>query len=1118
MQWTDEQKKAIEIANFNIVVSAAAGAGKTAVLVERVIQKILKNGRDIDRMLIVTFTKAAANEMRERIFDALAKELAENPKNSHIRRQIDLLPRANISTIHAFCQAILRNNFYHIGVSPDFEIADENKLSILSNDAVDDVFKKEYMGNNAAFHELVQNFGGKRGDDDLAELVRKLHDFSQAATNPREWLTGLSVSAEIFADEIARQFCLDLEGICAEYESAIRISRATDGLERYAEHMQGEMEFFRELARKCEGASWDTIRKHAYIAKFSNMPPKSKTADDGAANQVKEMRNNIKDLFLKYVKGVFYADLAKMEEDMQAMRPQLDALTGVVVKYNEEFMKRKTEENLLDFGDIIHMTAGLLEHNSEEIAKDFDEIYIDEFQDTNAAQARIFEQLGAYVKTFIVGDVKQSIYRFQNSEPRLFLAKMENAREADKVLHLAHNFRSNSGIIDVINHIFSAIMSRDVGEVDYDERHALIDGNADKMAHDMAENAVEIHIVESADNKEEQERLTDLEYEARLVAERILQLVEDEKAVNYGDIAILSRKRPGVSRVFADELTRQGIPTICEDNSGFFVAKEIEMMLNFLKIVDNQLQDIPLIAVLRSSIFNFTDDELAEMRLKTPKGAFYDAVKNFPGEKSERFITYLEKLVNMTKRVGPAEILEQIFYMTHFEAIVSTLPNPATRMANLQLLRKYAADFERAEHKSLHDFISFVNACIKNEKDFGVYKANAESENAVRIMTIHKSKGLEFKAVFVVGSGGRFNMRDIAKPLLYDFRRGIAMDFFDTKRRIKRPTIAKIAVSNAKRADMLSEEMRILYVALTRAIERLIVVGTVRDAERSLEKWRNAAGFSVAKQNTFIDWIGIGLAKNPPASVRFSTWSQKDLPIVPIKQRRIPETVIEGESLFDAEIAERFRFRLPEISSRPLPVKASVSQILTWNKPPSDDEKAKIIRETSAFSDDMPQASLMFRGTVVHFVIQNLDLSRVGSLAEIELQIGEMVKKNMLRASDAELVYANRILGFFQSELGKRLKESYKKSPFNVCREVKFFTEVRAADLLADADGDDKLLLQGVVDCYFFEDSGLVIIDFKTGKNAELKPQSVQQVKIYSLAMEKILKKKVKECYVYGGL
>ena len=997
----------------------------------------------------------------------------------------------------------------------------------MQEEVVDELLSAAYETRDATFNLLVENFGGKRDDSALAKLICDIHKFSQSSANPQNWLENAMADEETAAAELVKSFQTSLIGIRNDYRRAIRISHES-GLDKYEPHLRAELETIRNIA---QAQTWDEVHSRLNSLTFERMPAKSKDADSEAADLVKKIRTRIKADIKKIQDTVFFADFQQMQADSRAMKPQLECLCNLVKTFAEKFTERKTAENLLDFNDLEHLTIKLLKQNAPEIAAKFDEIYIDEFQDTNSAQSFIFEKLAEHTQSFIVGDAKQSIYGFRNAEPKIFLSKIE---QGDGVVHLSHNFRSSPQVIADINHIFQTVMSEKVGDITYNESHALVAGRPHEPSPPL-----EIHLIEPPTTDEETDEesmfLTTIEREAQFVTSRIIELVETEKSLNYGDIAIISRQTQ-TAGVFAEALTKAGIPVICDDSTGFFAADEIADTLSLLRIIDNQWQDIPLIAAMRSRLFNFTDDELAEIRLKTPDAPFFTATENFTSPKTHNFTEQINAYITQSKSASLTELIDSIVYNSNI-----------VYDANLQLMRQYAAQFESEERKSLHDFISYIDSCIEKKLDFATPRTTAPDSNAVQIMTIHKSKGLEFKAVFLVGCGKKFNMRDSLEPVLYDFRRGIATEFRQSY--LTRPTINSMAIKAAKRTTALSEEMRILYVALTRAESRLFVYGSVRNAEKELEHWQNLAQlkndqltYYITNQQRFIDWLGISMPKN--VTIHTET-PQIRIPSVGASIARPPaEATSHARSPVSLPtVGAGVHARPPASTSSvgttcgrpPLPLKASVSEILSWD-------------ETTANTPLPPIApSTAYRGRVVHFVMQNLDFTRTNSPEEIAAQLTEMVAKKMLEEEDVALVKCDKIAEFFASTLGQRLKNAIK-----VEREVKFFTELkvkvpqhlktsldsksRHAPRIEDTQAcrpqvngfweaersrqfeDVEVHVQGVIDCYFEEPDGIVILDYKTGKTAAIKPQSAKQIEIYSQALSKILGKKIKESFVYGGL
>lgn len=1144
-RWTENQQRAIDLRGCNILVSAAAGSGKTAVLVERVQNMLSSHELDISRLLITTFTNAAASEMRGRISQSLTKKLDENSKDTYLQRQLALFERANIGTIHSYCQNLLRNHFHEIGLSANFKIADDVDTTMLKQQALEIVLEEKYQQLDEGFLKLLDGYGGKKDDSLIGDIIIKIYEFARSTPDPKAWISMCknnfinncgdenSFLSSGWGGAYINALEVELAGAIEEYDSMISLAEIVEGYEKYIDFFIQEKEKLIDLEKHTRQPDWNTMYEGIQNITFDRLPRKAKEADETVGDLLKKKRNKIKDRFKDW-KKVFYADASRICQELEQLAVPMCALCDLVDTFDDVFAGLKRENNLVDFSDLEQFTIQLLNKNHE-IKENYDQILIDEYQDTNGAQAKIFERLGRGDNSFVVGDVKQSIYRFRNAQPQLFLEKAVAYENSDKgqSIYLANNFRSSKGIIDVANYIFEHIMSEKVGEVAYQDDEKLIFSGG---GGGLNVPSVELHIIEK--RLEQDAELTDEEWqldavtrEAQLAARRIVQLVERDKplifdkkagtnrAVTYGDITVLMRKTKTNANILAGELALLGVPVYCEDSDGYFASIEITTILSLLQVIDNPLQDIALVSVLRSPIMQFSDDELVQLRNKNKKKSFYELLQESGEEKCIMAAMRIGQYQKKASYMGLEELLRYILADTGYETFISAMPNSETRMMNLRLLYERAGKFERDGYKSVYDFIQYVTMMIKNGTSYTMAKVTSENENAVRIMSIHKSKGLEFSVVFLVNCGAKFNMRDTQERILYDLTLGIGADLIDAQRRVRYANISKQAIAVKKRFEMLSEEMRILYVALTRPINRLYIYGSVNDIAKAEERWDIAmsmdgvaAAYHVAQQNTLLDWICIG-TKEMPRELGLTTEYHRAYEI--IKDNRQDSVVsVEKEALEKEDvdldmlslIDERFSYVYPWQGNN-IPSKLSVSEMIH-----RDDRKIKL--STPKFLKRTKEMSGAFRGTVIHFIMQNLNIHDTETVEQIKSQIDTMVERGMLSEQLAHTINEHALYAFFSTEVGRRLKNSA-----HVQREVKFLVEFKADEIINEdqVSSDEVILVQGVVDCYFEERDGIVILDYKTGTPQDNEREYSQQIKIYEKCLSKFLNKKIKEshlCYL----
>ncbi|OQB14163.1 MAG: ATP-dependent helicase/nuclease subunit A [Firmicutes bacterium ADurb.Bin193] len=1130
LNWTEQQKLAITEKGKNVLVSAAAGSGKTAVLVERVIGLVTDPSSPvpIDRLLIVTFTNAAANGMQVKIREALKTMLDQNPDSEYLAKQLTLFPRAMITTVHSFCQTLIRNNFHRLGIAADFEIGDETSLSLLRQKAFDTVIENRYENPTHAFDSLVGGFGGKRDDSALFGIVLSLFFFTQSTENPKAWLK--SARDDYFSGSGIKKWagyilsCAEVEAMsmAGEYEKALTVIESAIGLDNYRDTFIYERDMLLSLADSFK-TDWDRAREALSCVEFDKLPRKKKDSDDSAAAYVQKIRNGVKKHISK-LSDTFFAPLSDIERDNGFLGAVVGELCDIVSDFSDEYALEKRNKNLLDFNDLEHLALLLLQDTdaADEIKNRFDYVLVDEYQDTNGVQDAIFRAVSRGDNLFMVGDVKQSIYGFRNARPDIFTNRADDfsdSPEKGKLIFLPHNYRSANPIIDFVNGIFERLMSTAYGGVDYTKGHALVCGRAEKVEFSR----VELHIIdkrlEESEELTEDEQLTaEIVREAMFTAGRIKRLVEVEKPeitdpttgetrpIRYSDIAILARKNKNVVSIFSEQLKSLGVPFYCEDDTGnFLISGEISPVMSLLKIIDNPLSDIPLLATMRSPLFMFSDEELALIRSEA-EGPFYYAVQKSSNPKCKAFLDTLARYRKMSFDESIEFLIQTILSETGYLSFSSSMPGGKTRAANLRLLCERAGRFEAGGYKGISDFISYTEAMEEFSQGYSVAKIAGQNDNAVSIMSIHKSKGLEFPVVFFVRCGERFNKTDLSAGIQYDVELGLGCNFVDTDRMIKYPSLAKLAIARKKLYSLLSEEMRIMYVALTRARDMLYVVGSCVKVNDKLEAWEGAdcTPFSIAAQNTFLEWLGMALGKKVRSFAEVHSASDIVIQsrVTASAQDIKPQGAESAE--YSEEVAKRLSYTYPYLNSKYIPAKLPVSRAVGYTPRSLNLKKPDFMQKT-----DRITAAL--RGTVIHFVLQNIDIQKTGNQEDIQKQIEDMVMKGMLEAELAKVVNAGDIENFFKSNAGIRMKRSPR-----VEREVKFFVDVPAREIMDISDeavADETVLLQGVVDCWFEEDGEIVIIDYKTGDSD--KPEYKKQLDFYAKGLSKTLGKKVRETVLY---
>lgn len=1246
-QWTEEQLQAITERNCSLLVAAAAGAGKTAVLVERIIRKLLdrENPMDIDRMLIVTFTNAAATEMRERISDAISKELDRDPGSENLRRQLSLLNKASITTIHSFCRDVIRNHTEQLGLDPEFRVADDTECALMRLEAMTELFEDQYEQEQPDFIDLLECYGGNRNDQALQDMVMGLYEFIQSSPWPDQWLDeklkamevpeGTDFSTTPWGKVLMASVKLELQGLKQMMDQAVEQLKYAMGLEKYLPVFEDEAAQLDRLIKQTTG-TWDDFYEALHAIEFIRLPNAGKNADKDKQTLVKDLRDAVKDAINnKLKKKLVNARSTEIIRDIAALGPVMQCLARLVREFTKRYNDKKKRKAIVDFNDLEHFCLDILaEHTSDgtipskialEYRARFDEIMVDEYQDSNLVQEILIRMISRPEppNVFMVGDVKQSIYRFRQARPELFMEKYNTFSTVPgnpfrKIL-LFKNFRSRKSILDAVNFIFRQIMSESAGELDYTEEEALHAGAvyADNPEPDtVAGGPVELHLiqtgetaeneeqesaepdaVEETETEEEQELPDNIQSEARLVAQRIHQLMlPDEKGrsfqvfdkkkksyrnVDYRDIVILLRATKNWSEVFVEELAAAGIPVFADTGTGFFKTVEIQVVLSLLAIIDNPLQDIPLLSVLRSPICAFSTNELAEVRLADRKAVLYDALTLLAGKhpvtdgpdslrtaakKAAEFTDRLNRWRELAVLMSTDQLLWYLYQDTGYFAMVGAMPAGEQRQANLRILYDRARQFEETSYKGLFNFIHFIDRLKSSRGDMGSAKILGENDNVVRIMSIHKSKGLEFPVVFVSGCGKRFNLMDMNKSVLLHQDLGFGPDLVDYKRRFSKPSALKKAIREKMRVETMSEEMRILYVAMTRAREKLILTGAVRNVEQSVGKWLQVASgpdeklpaHAMLSGTGFLGWIGPALLHHMPddenerkQNILFSyaptgseysgkkiadasrwtirVWTKRDLladeSSVIGEPAEFPGWMgIQGDpsepSGFFNEVKRRLEWVYAYGKVNKTPAKVTVTEL----KRQFESDLAEVaplpsrvptLVKKPMFLEGEKGLSAAEKGTILHFVIQHLDLKNT----DLQAQLESMVQRDLLTEQQAQTVSLGKIRRFLGSDLGKRMLATdklYREVPFNLeipCHEI-------FLDMVEDEYKNETLLLQGIIDCYFEEPDGLVLVDYKTDAVppegiTEIARRYRVQINYYTQALERLTGKRVKERYLY---
>jgi len=1186
MVWTEDQTKAIEARGCNLLVSAAAGSGKTAVLVERIIGLLIRDGVDIDRLLVVTFTQAAAAEMRSRISRTLIEALGRaNGEEERLRRQLNLLNRASISTIHAFCTEVVRSHFHLINIDPHFRIADAGESELLKLETVEELLEIEYEKAIPEFLGLVERFGSSRSDQGLQDILLQTHTFIQSQPQPLEWLREKVNAFDIQHTDIEktrlvmtlkRQIRLQLQAARDRFSEAMAVSISPGGPVAYCEAIEHDIASVDTLLNKVDA---DLAVIYSTLEETSHLKLKSinRDVDPELGRRAKELRDEGKALVQEIKSGIIFKSPEAMQSETNEMYPYMSYLYQITVDFSRLFQEKKAEKGLLDFNDLEHFTLEILNYPEvrEEYQARYTYLFVDEYQDSNLVQENIINAIKRDDNLFLVGDVKQSIYRFRLADPTLFLHKQSTYQMAesarDRRIDLKTNYRSREEIIHGVNYLFRNIMSSDLGEITYDELAELKPGIE---SHEMEDAHLELYMIEkngeAVGGDEEEVPLDHIQIEAEWVGKRINELLEQEiwdakeqcyRCPEYRDIVILLRATRRWAPVFAETLMSHGIPVYADTGTGYFASVEVSVFLNFLRLIDNRYQDIPLLSVMRSPLAGFTLDDMIAVRVEDRDLPFYSALEMYMqkhhDELSVRLQAFTQQLLKWKEesRWMPVdEFLWKLLFETGYYYYTGAMPGGEQRQANLRILVDRARQFEDTSMRGLFQFLRFVERLQTGSGDLGMAKILGENDNVVRIMSIHKSKGLEFPVVILAGVGQQFNLADSKEPLLFHRDLGLGPRYTNPENRTITDTVARAILRRKIRLESLSEEMRILYVAMTRAEARLIIYGTCADLEKRCRKWSQTPGpLTLAQGRHCLDWLGPFIIRHPDGQILrdmaeidtdnlelqddSSRWlvqvlnNQVQLAQGEsnLEKRNLFKMMLKGESPLPSSpaaniIKERLDWRYPYLVSEKIPSKMSVTQIMGLQQEGEESFAWSLpsLKRKPAFLEESRPPSAAERGSILHMVMQYIDMQSAKDLEGVESQISEMVSREIIRPEEAAMLEINKIQAFFQSPLGQRVLDSpryYREKPFNML--------FAAKDVLPNvSDNGENLIVQGVIDLYFEEQDGIVLVDYKSsyidppGVQGEHSRESVinryrPQIILYRQALESILGVSVKESYLY---
>ena len=1192
VKWTSEQQKVIDLRNRNILVSAAAGSGKTAVLVERIISRLTQDDPplNVDHLLIVTYTEAAAAEMKERIGAAVEKLMEAHPGDAHLERQATLIYSAQITTIHSFCLSVIRDHFHVIGIDPGFRIAEEGELKLLKQDVMDELLEACYASGEEDFLEFTERFGTGRNDRKIEGIILKMYEYSRSYPRPDRWLDrcGTAGDPAVLAGAAVERIRRRTAEIRRVLERGLKLCETPDGPYMYGDMLESDL---KELKKLEQAGDFDGMYEAAVGFTWKRLSSKKdETVSPEKKEKVKKLRAQAKALLDDLKADYFYVPRPVWEKDMEDAAPSLSVLAGLVKKFAALLDEKKRARNLIDFSDMEQFALSILTEEkdgqlapsaaAQEYQEQFDEVMIDEYQDSNLVQETILNSVSRVSRgqnnVFMVGDVKQSIYSFRMSRPELFMEKYHtySLEDSDRQrIDLHRNFRSRAEVLDSVNYIFRQLMHRELGGIEYDDHAALYPGAQFPPLPEQGEDPYrsELLLLDKKNTGEDDAA----QAEARMIARRIHELIRDGsvydketetlRRIRYSDIVILARSIRGWAETCSTVLGEEGIPAYSVSREGYFETYEVSVLLDYLRILDNARQDLPLAAVLTSPFCGLDARELAAVRIAYPNVPFYQAAQMYaeaqdaergpgqraadgteqgPGQRAaEKLQKFYARAAYFRKKVPYTpihELLEEVMEKTGYRLYITAMPGGAQRAANLDMLTERAAAFEGTSYKGLFNFIRYIEQLKKYDVDYGEAGIMDEQENTVRIMSIHKSKGLEFPVVFVAGLGKNFNTQDLKGSVLLHSEWGAGLDLIDLKRRTKTPTFLKKMIRERTVLENLAEEMRVLYVALTRAKEKLIMAGTAEFTEDGALKMENSI-FRPEGAKKYLDWILPCIISEDTGEVKAD--APVDIRVFDAGDLRPAQTEVQAEELaedvfrhwdssktelpeFRKRLDDQLEYSYPYANEGKMKLKFTVSELKKRTAPAEEAgevmyEEPEAVPLLPAFMKEEEALTGASRGSAYHKLMELLDFSEEYGGTDGEEKLAGAVehfrKEGRLTEEMAACIRSRDILGFLTCAAGRRMSAAARAG--RLYREQPFVMAIDAGEIYPEDRSGEKILVQGIIDVYFEEADGLIVLDYKTDrvKTAdELKDKYHAQLDYYAEALEKLTGKPVKEKIIYS--
>lgn len=1179
MEWSKEQRQAIDKKGKNLLVSASAGSGKTTVLVERIMNKLRKGEVNVNELLIVTFTEASAKEMKQRLRTKLLSDLRLEGNNPHLKKQLMLLPNAYISTFHAFCNRVIKKYFYLIDADSKYQIAEEMELFLIKDEAIEHLFLSLYEAQDQNFLRLVDRFTKSRSDDALKTLVLDLYDrlrnipdqsnFNRKIQMIYENFT--SLSDFVFKDELFQAIETKIKLAQQYFKTAYRLAIDPVADHAYKDLYKEDQKILDELSSLCDQGVYDAI--YTYLNSITFKRFNSKAADT-IDSEIKEMISSFRDKGKKVVVDLQKKYFAFHEEKQVKFIKEnwsiLSTLLDLVYSFEKDFKKAKKERGLVDFSDLEEMTLAILsvKDGDNEAVLDykntFKEILIDEYQDTNSMQEAIISLVSKEDNRFMVGDVKQSIYRFRNAEPEIFQQKHRGYQEnsGGDLITLNANYRSRKEVIDFINFLFVQLMDEEIGEIAYDERAELKVGAT--YYPELKEPLVHLSLIDQEEvNDNDEEDVKKLEMEAHLVAQKIRAMIDEGmlvydkgkgemRPVLFKDMVILSRSVKNEQAVFNEVFKKYHIPLLTSDLTGYFDSIEVLTVTSLLEIIDNPLQDIPLAAVLRSPFYGVNEKDFVEIHacskeIGVKSQYFYDKVKNYVknGKSNElikklnRFFEDLTNYREVIKNESLSELLFRIYHQTNYYDFVKGQPGGRQRQANLDLLYERAKTYEDLTNNSLFKFVQLIKFLKERDKDLEQARTVSENEDLVRFISIHKSKGLEFPIVFLINLSKRYNTQDQKDVILFDKDLGIASQYFDFDYRVEYPSLYAAIIKDRMQQKLLAEEMRLLYVALTRAQERLYLIGTLKSPDIEIKKFSDILvqeetliDPSLRLSTNYLDLILMALMRHPVFVRLYSDDPKrsyaslfKEIPSLKFEvinqlnfdgQGDLEETLLDqAPKNYDQEFKRRLNFTYPQLARTNHFAKMSVSDMKRLEPTPKGSYQSITPNfRKPKFVDDQ---SATKRGTSYHQFMQHVDLTKDYQQAEVEALKMKLIKEDILSEEALQVIKTEDILNFLAQPLTKTFREA-----LEIKKELPFTTLAQAKDVYHGYPFEDDILIQGVMDCLIVYEDRVYLLDFKTDRIEDteesvkrIKKEYQTQIYHYQEAVKRLYPHKKVEAFLY---